>query len=305
MDSKRIDQIARSQHLLLTKAQAINAGVSWRTWYRRIELHEWTELHPGVAALPGAPDTPARSVLAAVLAIGGGAVASHASAAWAWVGEPEPKGVDVLVTSRKCHPELLDVRIHRPSDLDDLTSSRRHRIPVTNPLRTLVDLGATESPGAVASFLDLCLVAGWFAMPAARALAVRHARQGRSGVGALRQVLDEWKLGDRPPDSVLEVRVGELFHQYRLDGAEFQRPVHTCGALFIPDFTFVPQRVIVEVLGWSEHGSRSAFERDPQRVALLTAAGFIVLEFTWLQVMRRPGWVAARIAEVLALRSAV
>lgn len=276
-----------------------------RMWYRRIERGGWTELHPGVAALPGAPDTAARQVLAAVLAVGGDARASHASAAWAWVGEPEPKIVDVLVTSRGRHPDLTDVRVHRPRDLADLTSSRRHGISVTNPLRTLIDLGATESPPTVAAFLELSLVAGWFAMPAARALVDRHSRKGRDGVGVLRQVLDEWKLGDRPPDSVLEVRLGNLFAHHHLDGAEFQRPIRLAGRLFIPDFTFVPQLVIVEVLGWNDHGTRSAFERDPERVAILTAAGFIVLEFTWLQVMRRPGWVAGRIAEVLVLRSAV
>lgn len=270
-------------------------------WYRRIERGGWTELHPGVVALPGAPDTSARQVLSAVLAVGGDARASHASAAWA----PEPKVVDVLVTSRGRHPELIDVRVHRPRDLADLTSTRRHGIPVTNPLRTLVDLGASEDPSVVAAFLEGSLVAGWFAIPAARSLIDRHARKGRDGVGVLRQVLEEWKLGDRPPDSALEVRVGDLFARYQLDGAEFQRPVRIAGRLFIPDSTFVPQRVIVEVLGWSEHGTRSAFERDPERVAILTAAGFIVLEFTWLQVMRRPGWVATRLAEVLALRSAV
>jgi very-short-patch-repair endonuclease len=305
MDMTRIDRLARKQHLLVTKAQAMEAGVSERMWYRRLERGGWTELHPGVAALPGAPDTSARQILAAVLAVGGDARASHASAAWAWVGEPEPKVVDVLVTSRGRHPDLIDVRVHRPRDLADLTSSRRHGIAVTNPLRTLIDLGASEDPPAVAAFLELSLVAGWFAMPAARSLIDRHARKGRDGVGALRQVLDEWKLGDRPPDSVLEVRVSDLFARYQLDGAEFQRPINSGGRLFIPDFTFVPQRVMVEVLGWSDHGSRSAFERDPERVAILTAAGFIVLEFTWLQVTRRPGWVAARIAEVLALRSAV
>lgn len=291
--------------MLVTKAQAMAAGVSERMWYRRIERGDWTELHPGVVALPGAPDTSARQVLAAVLAVGGEARASHASAAWAWVGEPDPKIIDVLVTNRGRHPDLIDVRVHRPRDLADLTSSRRHGISVTNPLRTLVDLGATEDVPFVAAFLEGCLVAGWFAMPAARSLIARHGRKGRDGVGALREVLDAWKLGDRPPDSVLEVRVGDVFARYQLDGAEFQRPVSVGGRLFIPDFTFVPQRVIVEVLGWTEHGTRSAFERDPERVAILTAAGFIVLEFTWLQVMRRPGWVAARIAEVLALRSAV
>lgn len=299
-----MDGLARQQHLVLAQCQAVELGVSKRTWYRRIEHGIWTELYPGVVALPGAPNTPARRIIAAVLAVGHGAMASHASAAWAWVGEPEPRMIDVVVPTRERTPEFVDVRLHRPTDRTDLRPSRRHGFAVTNPLRTLVDLGGSAGEPAVADFLALSLVAGLFGMPAARAVLARHAGRGRPGVQALRNVLSEWKLGDRPPDSVLEVRMSQLFSRYGIEGAEFQREQLLAGQRFIPDFTFLRQRVIVEVLGWDKHGDRAAFERDPARNAILAAAGWVVLEFTWLQVMKRPAWVAARIVDVLRVRSA-
>ncbi len=304
MDARRIDALARRQHLVLTRRQSVEAGLSKRTWYRRIERGEWTELHPGVVALPGAPATPSQRIAAAVLAVGHGAMASHASAARAWAGEPEPNLIDVVVPGRDRQLNLDGVRVHRPRDLVDLSPSLRHGSPVTNPLRTLVDLGATEPPAAVTDFLSRSLIGGWFSMAAARAVQARHAGPGRSGAGVLRQVLADWSLGDRPPDSVVEVRVGQLLVKYQIIGAEFQRPLAVADQRFIPDFTFVPQRVIVEIIGWSTHGTRAAFERDPARTVLLAGAGWLVLEFTWLQVVRRPGWVAARIAEVLAARAA-
>ena len=153
------------------------------------------------------------------------------------MGEPEPTVIDVVVPSRGRDPALTGVRIHRPTDLVDMAPSRRHGQAVTNPLRTLVDLGATEDGPAVQAFLERCLIDGRFGMAAARAVVTRHSSPGRSGVGVLREVLTAWSLGDRPPDSVLEVRMDALLVRFRLPAAEFQRELRIRGERFIPDFT--------------------------------------------------------------------
>jgi len=69
------------------------------------------------------------------------------------------------------------------------------------------------------------------------------------------------------------------------------------------DAAWPDERVIVEVDGWAAHGHRGAFERDRARDADLQARGYVVLRFTWRQVVDEPLLVTARIAQVLALRT--
>ncbi len=84
----------------------------------------------------------------------------------------------------------------------------------------------------------------------------------------------------------------------------FQHAVKVGGRRFVLDFAYPELRVAVEVDGNDKHGRLDAMLSDRRRDALLTAAGWVVQRFMWLQVKREPAWVAARIADVYALRSA-
>ena len=66
------------------------------------------------------------------------------------------------------------------------------------------------------------------------------------------------------------------------------------------DFLWPDARLVVETDGYGSHGTRRAFERDRQRDARLTAAGYRVLRFTWWQLANEPEVVAARLAEALS-----
>jgi very-short-patch-repair endonuclease len=71
------------------------------------------------------------------------------------------------------------------------------------------------------------------------------------------------------------------------------------------DFAFPAERVDVECDGWEAHGrKRAQFEEDRRRDAALSAAGWVVLRLTWLQITRRPAWVATSIQRTLAVRAA-
>ncbi|MPY92845.1 MAG: hypothetical protein GEV08_07170 [Acidimicrobiia bacterium] len=101
--------------------------------------------------------------------------------------------------SRGAHPE--GVVVHHPIDLVGLTPVRREGVPVANPRRTLVDLGASYSGAAVEAALETLVVSRLVTVAGARAALARHARPGRSGAGVLRRVLDDWALADSVPDS--------------------------------------------------------------------------------------------------------
>ncbi|MGO3135517.1 MAG: endonuclease domain-containing protein [Agrococcus casei] len=51
--------------------------------------------------------------------------------------------------------------------------------------------------------------------------------------------------------------------------------------------TLIGRRLIVELGGWSVHGTRTAFEYDRERDRRLTAAGFRVIRLTYRQTMEQ------------------
>jgi len=69
------------------------------------------------------------------------------------------------------------------------------------------------------------------------------------------------------------------------------------------DFAWPEHGVLVETDGWATHGYRAAFERDRARDAQLASRGYVVLRFTWRQIVEEPMRVAATIAATLSLRS--
>jgi very-short-patch-repair endonuclease len=71
--------------------------------------------------------------------------------------------------------------------------------------------------------------------------------------------------------------------------AGFPRPaVNAYLEGFRVDAVWRTHRLAVELDGWQHHHDRHAFERDRERDAALTAAGWRVVRFTYRQVTTRP-----------------
>jgi very-short-patch-repair endonuclease len=294
--TKGLDALARAHDGVLTKKEWQAAGNTVASWYR----HQGGLLiscGPNVARLAGSAKTPEQKIRAAVLAAKG-TVASHRSAAYLWgieiIGD-DP--VDLITATRNQGPALEGVRIHRPRDLDELRGVPRRGIPTTNPTRTLIDLGAV-APGSVDSALEQLLIAGTITVAGVTRTLFDHRQRGRNGVTALRLAVEQLTLGNKPPDSVLEVAIAQLFGRAGIEGWIFHQ--HVAG--FELDFAFPDERVDVEVDGWATHGRRQSFESDRERDAELGAAGWQVCRFTWRAVTRKPNWVAATVAATLAAR---
>jgi very-short-patch-repair endonuclease len=294
-------KLARRQHGLITRAQLSEYGLSRDSWYRSVRAGQLAAVAPGVVALPGAVATPQQRVLAAVLAAPADAIASHCSASAIWgLTAFVPGAVDVTRRRRGSTSALDWVRVHTPTDLADLRPVVHQGIPVTNPLRTLVDLGQV-APELVAVALERCLVSGLASRRAVQLALVRHARKGRAGIRALRDAIDLWVIQDKPPDSVLELTMFELLRRAHLPEPVFH--LRILGSEV--DFGFPIEQVVLECDGWEAHGrDRDQYERDRQRDAMLIAAGWTVLRFSWLQITRRRQWVGEVIRDTLRSRSA-
>lgn len=262
-------------------------------------------LHPGVARLVGTTPTSEQQIIAAVLAAGPGALASHRSAAHLHgVAPSHPPPVDIVVPARppgargergKAVSGLSNVHVHRQRDLARTSPHRIDGIPCTNILRTLLDLGAV-APDLVHGAVGHALTNDLASLHAIESTLINHARQGRHGVSALRRAIDDWSLDAKPADSVLEPTMSRLVRRYGLPPVEFHASV---GGREV-DFWIIGTPIVIECDGWRYHGkNREQFERDRTNDAEFAAHGWIVLRFTYRKITSRPSDVARQIRQTI------
>jgi very-short-patch-repair endonuclease len=198
--------------------------------------------------------------------------------------------------------------VHRSGDLEPRHTTLRRGIPVTNPLRTMIDLAAVARADEVEDALDAGLA--WpslFSVKAVEATLGDLAGRGRSGAGVLRKVLEERELGEAVGDSKLEKRMSELLKRSGLPPAVFHFVVCTPAGVFLAevDFAYPEVKLAIEIDGFAVHGTPRAMAKDFVRQNGLVPYGWRVLRFTWRQVVRQPEMVAGAVAAALeGLRAA-
>lgn len=292
-----IRRLADMQHGIVRADQLNRLGISDKTWRTLIRRGILREAGTRIAVLAGSTESPEQRILLGVLGTRVTAVASHASAAYLWGAlHTIPEGpVDVLtLRGERGYRSRDDCRVHRPVDWMDVGTCLAGSIPLTHPVRTLIDLGATER-FLVKAAVERMIIAGHVTRDALERGLRRHSRPGRAGVVALRHVLDEWALGDVPPDSVLEVRFADLLLRRALPPATFHHEVQG----FILDAAWPEHHVGAEVDGWGKYEQRAQFQKQVERDALLRAAGWQIVHFTWQDVTRRANYVAGVLRRLL------
>jgi very-short-patch-repair endonuclease len=297
---REVHQLASRQYGLVSHHQLleiIGRGAIAR-WLRS----GWLEpVHPGVYRMAGSPPSPEQGILAAVLGAGDGALASHRAAAWLWrllpdrLGAPEPE----ITVPNPRRPRLAGVIVHRSLDLHAERAAWHRGIPLTNPLLTMLHLGAVVGFEVLHDSLEDGVRRRLFTVAGLEAVHHRVGRSGRNGAGALRRLLDDRALGAAPADGLLEPRMAGLLRRYRLPGACFQFEVGIGERTYFIDFAYPDVKLAIEVDGYERHSSPRAMQRDLERQNDLVAAGWTVLRFTWRDVVRRPADVARRIRQQL------
>jgi very-short-patch-repair endonuclease len=293
MDLQRVDRYASRHRGLLPFEKS---GLTRRQWNAAVAAGDVELKHRNVMRLFGAPTTMEMRIEAAVMAAGPDALASHRSASLLWgVERPPTDPIDIILPRRTRQARIPEIVVHRPRDMQQLRPVWRLGIRTTDPLRSLLDLGAVD-PVSVYPALVRFVVDGYVTPRAIRAAVIRHSQHGRHGIVALRNALDQWSLDDQPADSDLEALMGEILKAFDLPRAEF----HARIGRYEVDFWIVESKVIVECDGWSAHGAdRNQFEFDRIRDADLLAMGFITIRVTWRQMVGTPRAVAKRIAATL------
>jgi very-short-patch-repair endonuclease len=211
--------------------------------------------------------------MAAVLALGEGAAVSHVSAAVLWGMLRAHSGpIHITLPSDGGRKKRRGIEVHRSSTLIAGVSLLRDGIRVTKAARTLRDLHRSASDEtyrrAVRRALDLKLISS-----------------------------DQLRSEDDLTRSELERLFLTLCRRHRFPKPEVNARL---GAYEV-DFLWRDRALIVETDGFSNHGDRSAFERDRARDARLQSLGLRVLRFTWRQLRDEPKEVAAAMSAALNL----
>lgn len=299
MDITRLRDIADSQHGVITRAQAREMGITDRVWYRLQSSGILRPVRKGVAVVVGHAETRRQRMMAAVLSIGDHAIVSHRSAGEIWgvwnADDDDP--IDVIVGKRRGRPYLPGVISHVPRDLDELAPLRRDDVRVTGPARTLLDI-AGVNPLATTMVLERMLMAGLMSRHRLAAAVARHSKQGRAGIGPLREILVSWPYEERASESVLEYHLQGILGNTVLPPYETQIEVGP----YRLDVGWSAWKVGVEADGWGKFASRDDFERLSRRDNYLQAKGWSVAHFSWRDIVKRPGYVHSSVFNLLAAR---
>ncbi len=247
-------------------------------------------VHRGVYAV-GRPElTRHGRWMAAVLACGPGAVLSHLSGG-ALLGIVENDGFDIEVSiTASSFRRRPGIRVHRRLRLTTADVGTYDGIPVTSPVRTLLDLATRLGPRALERAINAADALDLIDPESLRAELDR--RDGQRGVSALRRLLDRRTF--RLTDSELERRFLRLVARAGLPAPLTQR--HVDG--FRVDFVWHELGLVVETDSLRYHRTPAQQARDRLRDQAHAAAGRTPLRFTHAQVRYQPRQVEATLTAV-------
>jgi very-short-patch-repair endonuclease len=253
-------------------------------------------VHQGVYRVAAGPTSPEQAILAATLAGGQRAVASHRAAAWLWRlrGVTDPF---VEITVPAGQPSLVGVAVHRTDTLVSEDVSRTRRIPVTTPARTLLDLGAVAAVAVVESAMEDALMRRLVTFELLTRTIERLGGPGRSGAGVLRALVEERDPATAPTQSMLE---DLLFGVLRRGGLPAPVRQYEVGGVLL-DGAYPEVRLGLEADSRVWHGGRLDVQRNSEKANILLAHGWRVLHFTWFDLTRRAPYVVGTVGGQLEL----
>ena len=291
--STAIDEIARVQHGLVTTAQAVTAlGPSRKA--RWVAERRLLSVQPSVFRLAGAPETWHQEVHATALATNG--IVSHRTAAELW-GLIQPAGyVEVSIPGNQRRTLRAPAVAHRIKDLHPGLAEQREGMLLTDPVRTVIDLGLVLSRGSVRAAIGRGVSTRLLAVRDVEWLRDALGRPGRNGTGVVREILEGSLVALGKEDSVLEARFGALARRHGLPPFALQHEVWHAGRFVARIDAALPElKLAIEVDGYEHHSSPDAFQRDRTRQNRLVALGWTVLRFTWNDIVNDPAMVAMTI----------
>lgn len=288
-DTRALAELAKRQNGNVTHRQLRAFGLSRHEIDGRVQLGWLIPRHTGVFAVGHVPAARESAWHAAVLALGEAAVLSYASAAALWGMARGTAIIEVTVPTTAGHVKRDGIVVHRQR-LPNEHVTAHHGIPVTTPIRTLLDYAAVAPINALVRAFEQAQV--HLHIPPAPIAAEVIARPRARGNGKLRKVL----MGAVDPKdvrSVLELRFLRMCAAHGLPRPQ----VNVRMGEWTPDFYWPEWRLIVETDSVAFHSTAWERQRDAEKDVAMRALGFEVLRLMWADVVGRPAETARRIHE--------
>lgn len=288
-----VESIVRRQDGVISRGQAVAAGMSADQVDRRLASGRWRPVLPRVYLAQDCTLTVGGRVRAAALWAGRDAVVSGLAAAW-WHGLLDRCPAEVAVTvppsRRPRAPDGVRVRRRQLAVCDRVLT---RAVPVTSLPLTVLE-AAVELGDAGPQFMDRALQrhVGF------RELSQAHTRNlGNWGSAQSARLLACAADGAA---SEGERRLVALLQAAGISGWRLHLPVRG----YEVDLAFPAARAAVEVDGWAWRHDVGRFGADRAKQNALVLEGWTVLRFTWHDLVRRPDRVLADIAGALEFRAA-
>jgi very-short-patch-repair endonuclease len=222
------------------------------------------------------------------------AVASHLTAAWIWgLLRTRPGTFHLTAPTRRHRKEFVVVHFAR---LESEDRTIVNGIPLTSPVRTVLDLAPEESPRGLARLLQRA--DDEELLDRRRFDALLDRTRGHLGHARLAVALRAFK----PETVVLRSDLERRFRRLVLDAGLPVPQTNVAVEGYELDCYWEVEGFAVELDVYATHGSPRSFEADREREDDLLLAGIELIRVTDVRLEREPGETVARVAKHLERR---
>ncbi len=294
IEHRAIWSLVKRQHGVVARRQLLEAGLTPKGINHRITRGRLRPVATGVYAVGRPSLTQHGRWMAAVLSCGVGGALSHTDAAALWGIRQTSGAIEVTAPTLRRRSGIVS---HRGKRLE-AEVTRHQGIPVTNPIRTLVDLAPRIDRGELEAAVNEADKLDLVSTDELRAAVDEIPR--RPGVAVLRSVLDRRTF--RLTDSQLERLFLEIVREAGLPPPE--TGIWLSG--FKVDFYWPHLGLVVETDGLRYHRTPAQQVKDLRREQVHAAAGRTTLRFPHAQVNFEADDVRVTLTDVVhGLRGAV
>lgn len=288
--------VAASQRFLVSRAQALDSGMSQEGIEHRVSKGRWLRIHDGVYQVDQRPLDWKSKLMAAVLAAGPDSRVSHRAALVLW-GMDGISSAPVEITmpfGNLAFPEGAVVhRSRRPTP-----TACCQDIPVSGPERAILECCVYLPPMVIGKALDSAVRKKLTTVDRMWLMLANEGGRGVGGTKRLRGVLRD-RVHDTATDSGAEFEL--LYHMQR---AGLPRPtlgfeLYPASGRRVPDLPWPELGKAIEVDGIDAHSSGDKLDDDLQRQNEIMDLGLEIRRFSARQIRRDPQGVVAEIRKFL------
>jgi very-short-patch-repair endonuclease len=298
-----LSTLACEHHGVFLGEMARRQGVSENALRRRTVNGALVRVDHDIYRVAGTPTTTRQRALVACWSQGPDALLSHRAAAMLWgLDGVDQAPLEVLVPRWRRRQRRSDVRVHECTDLIGADRSIVDGIPCTSVVRTLLDAIAVLPLERGDQLVEDALRRRQCTVDALASRFSQVARRGRPGTKKARQLIEKRHGCYLPTMSEFERRMSDLVQAIGLTPPVRQHPVRIREGVAYLDLAWPEVLVGVECDGLFHHGSNLRLPWDDDRQNELVLQGWLILRFTWHQLIHQPDVVQAQLIGALRAR---